>query len=108
MLLQERRGVRAVRIPTPDMEPPARLQGPRHVPEPGIGQAVEFFVRHEVIGERPILRSQLLPGRFGFLRVPGHIHRLVVRRLERRETRGERIVRPRLHLLEMIVQNGPT
>ena len=81
LLLQERWVVRTVRVPAPDVEPPARDQHAGDVAEPGVEQAIELLVRHEVVGQRAVLGSQLLLRRLRFLRMPGHVHRLAMRRL---------------------------
>ena len=79
MLFQVRRVIRAVRIPAPDIEPPAREQDASDIPEPGIQEAIELGIGDEVIGEGPVFGPQLLASRFGLLGMPGQIERLMMR-----------------------------
>jgi hypothetical protein len=58
VLLQKRRVVPKVGVPAPDVEPATGLEHAGHVAEPGIEELVEFLIRDEVVGQRPILRTQ--------------------------------------------------
>ncbi|GIX05003.1 MAG: hypothetical protein KatS3mg114_0872 [Planctomycetaceae bacterium] len=58
VLLEERRVVRTVRVPAPDVEPATGDQHAGDVAEPGIQQPVELVVRHEVLASgRSLARS---------------------------------------------------
>ncbi len=70
VLLQKRRVVTAVRVPTPNAEPTPGLQHSRSIAEPRIQQAIEFLIGHEVDGKPPILLARFLLRWFGFLMLP--------------------------------------
>src|SRR5262245_36279243 len=72
-LLEYRRIVAAVGVTAPNVESPAGPKHPGQIAEPGTQQGVEFRIRDEVVGQRPVLGTQLLTCRFGFLRVPRQV-----------------------------------
>src|SRR5262249_62180671 len=55
-----RRVVAEIPIASPEGETPARLQGPCQGPKPGPEQALELFLRDEIIDQRPVLGPQRL------------------------------------------------
>ncbi len=76
--LQDGWVVPTVGIAAPDIKRASRQQYPGNVSEPGCQHLIERLFGHIVIGQRSVLGSQLLMGRFDLRWMPDRIETLVM------------------------------